>query len=99
MEMKDAPRVEFARGHALAIAAVFAGVAIAIGVPAVVLGLGQTLSAQMQLCLCALAVYMGGLTALTAAFFGTTMPSSVGGNWDSPCENRAVSEPKTEAAK
>ena len=79
METNNEPCVEFNRGQALAVAALFAGVAIAIGVPAVVLGLGGALTASMQLWLVVLAVCMGGLTSLTAAFFGTVMPSSVGG--------------------
>ncbi len=106
METKEEPRVEFGKGHALAIAAVFAGAAIAIGVPAVVLGLGHALTPQMQLWLIVLAVCMGGLTCLTAAFFGTVMPSSVGGHgakrrcraaWDSPCETPGAGESKPEA--
>ena len=86
MEKRNEPRVEFATGRALAIAAMFAGVAIAIGVPAVVLGLGHPLTPHMQLWLVVLGVCTGGLTSLTAAFFGTVMPSSVGGNWGPPCE-------------
>jgi len=89
MDRKEEPRVEFARGHALAIAATFAGVAIAIGVPAVVLGLGHSLTPQMQLWLVVLAICIGGLTSLTAAFFGAVMPSSVGGKWDAPDEPAA----------
>jgi hypothetical protein len=98
METKEEPRVEFSRGHALAIAAVFAGAAIAIGASAVVLGLGHDLTPQMQLWLVVLAVSIGGLTSLTAAFFGTVMPSSVEGKWNPPCETRGVNESKTEAA-
>ena len=79
MENNNEPRVEFARGHVLAVAALFAGVAIAIGVPAVVLGLGHSLTPNMQLWLVVLAICIGGLTSLTAAFFGTVMPSSVVG--------------------
>jgi hypothetical protein len=81
METKENPRVEFGAGRAVAIAALFAGVAIAIGVPAVVLGLGRQLTPQMQLWLVVFAVSVGGLTSLTAAFFGTVIPSSVGGEW------------------
>ena len=74
--------LNLAPGAQLAIAALFAGVAIAIGVPAVVLGLGRQLTPQMQLWLVVFAVCVGGLTTLTAAFFGTVIPSSVGGEWD-----------------
>jgi hypothetical protein len=85
METKPEPRVEFARRPSLAIAAVFAGAAIAIGSPAVVLGLGRDLTPTMQLWLTVLAIGAGGLTSLTAAFFGTVLPSSVGGNSEEAC--------------
>jgi hypothetical protein len=52
----------------------------------------------MQLWLVVLAVCIGGLTALTAAFFGTVIPSSVGGRWDPPCESGKSCESKAEAA-
>ena len=105
METKEEPRVEFGKGHAIAIAAVFAGAAIAIGVPAVVLGLGHALTPQMQLWLIVLAVCMGGLTCLTAAFRNgdavvgrrargkTPLPRA----WDSPCETPGAGESKPEA--
>jgi hypothetical protein len=80
METKPEPRVEFTKNHSLAIAAVFAGAAIAIGASAVVLGLGHDLTPTMQLWLTVLAIGTGGLTSLTAAFFGTVLPSSVGGH-------------------
>jgi hypothetical protein len=79
METKPEPRVEFAQRQSLAIAAVIAGAAIAIGSPAVVLGLGHDLTPTMQLWLTVGAIGVGGLTSLTAAFFGTVLPSSVGG--------------------
>ncbi len=91
------PRVEFLTGHALAIVAVVAGTAMAIGVPAVVLGLGSNLSPQMQLWLVVLAVCFGGVTSLTAAFFGTVMPSSVAGSWGPPTESAEENEPQSEA--
>jgi hypothetical protein len=88
METKHEPRVEFAKNHSLAIAAVFAGAAIAIGGSAVVLGLGRDLTPTMQLWLTVLAIGTGGLTSLTAAFFGTVMPSSVGGQGEESCASR-----------
>ncbi len=69
------------------------------GVSAVVLGSGHDLAAQMQLWLVVLAAGMGGLTSLTAAFFGTVIPSSAAGKWDPPCETRRMHERETEAAK
>jgi hypothetical protein len=88
METKHEPRVEFTKNHSLAIAAVFAGAAIAIGASAVVLGLGHDLTPAMQLWLTVLAIGTGGLTSLTAAFFGTVIPSSVGGNGEESCAAR-----------
>ena len=99
METNDEPRVEYGRGHALAIAALFAGVTLAIGVSAVVLGLGHSLTPAMQVWLVVLAVCFGGVTSLTAAFFGCVIPSSVGGKWDYRCERHAPHAPKTEAAE
>jgi hypothetical protein len=88
MEPKNEPRVEFTKDPSLAIAAVFGGAAIAIGASAVVLGLGHDLTPTMQLWLTVLAIGTGGLTSLTAAFFGTVMPSSVGGHGDESCASR-----------
>ncbi len=88
METKHEPRVEFTKNHSLAIAAVFAGTAIAIGASAVVLGLGHDLTPTMQLWLSVLAIGTGGLTSLTAAFFGTVIPSSVGGQGEEACAAR-----------
>jgi len=99
MDKKDEPRVEYLRGHSLAIAALFAGVAIAIGVPAVVLGLGHSLTPTMQLWLVILAVCAGGLTSVIAAFFGTVIPSYVSGKWDTPNETAGVNDSNAEAAK
>jgi hypothetical protein len=89
METKPEPRVEFAKRPSLAIAAVFGGTAIAIGGSAVVLGLGRDLTPTMQLWLTVLALGTGGLTSLTAAFFGTVLPSSVGGDRDETCTARS----------
>jgi hypothetical protein len=44
------------------------------------------------------AISVGGLTSLTAAFFGTVMPSSVGGKWEPPDATGGASKPKAEAA-
>jgi hypothetical protein len=98
METKEDPRVEFGAGRAaVATTGLMSGAAIAVGLPAVVLGLGHALTATMQLWLVVLALVIGGLTCLTAAFFGTVMPSAVGGQWHPPHESRCGREPKTEA--
>ena len=98
MEMNEEPRVEFGGELALPIAAVFAGAAIAIGVPADVLGLGHDLTPQMQMWLTVLAVCFGGFTALIAAFFGTVIPSSVDGGWHGHHNRHGHKEAKTAAA-
>jgi hypothetical protein len=63
-----------------AVAGALAGVAIAIGVPWVILAFGQVLGAHTQLILVWVGVIMGGLISLTSAFFGLVMPSQVGHN-------------------
>ena len=98
METNKEPQVEFGQGRALPIAAVIAGAAIAIGVPADVLGLGHDLTPQMQLWLTVLAVCIGGLTAIIAAFFGTVIPSSVSGGWHGHGNRHGRNETKTKAA-
>ena len=97
MQMNEEPQVEFGRGRGLPIAAVIAGAAIAIGVPADVLGLGHDLTPQMQLWLTVLAVCIGGLAALVGAFFGTVIPSSVSGGWHGHGNRHGRNEAKTEA--
>lgn len=69
--------VEFARGHTLALASLVAGVVIALFVPLIILKFGERLTDRMQLTVIILAVSVGGAVALTAAFFGTVMPTAV----------------------
>jgi hypothetical protein len=69
--------VEFARGHTLAMGGLIAGVLIALLVPLIVLKYGERLTDKMQLTVIILAVSLGGAVALTAAFFGTVMPTAV----------------------
>lgn len=97
METNEESRVEFGSGRALPIAAVIAGAAIAVGVPADVLGLKGALTPNMQLWLTVLAVTLGGLTALVGAFFGTVIPSSVGGPWHGHRHCHGRNEAKIEA--
>ncbi len=99
MEMDKEPQVQFAAGRVVAVAGMIAGVAIAVGVPAVVLGLQGQLTAHMQLWLVVMAVALGGLTSVTATFFGLAIPSSVEGKWDSPCETRKNANSTAKAAE
>ena len=66
---------------------------IAIGVPALVLSLGEGLGAGVQTALIILALLGGVLLGVVSAFFGLAIPSSIDeGDDDSPKENgqRAV---------
>lgn len=68
-------RVEFRKG--LAAAGLPAGVAIALGLPALLLLYGQFLGAIAITILVALAVVFGGGLAIVSTFFGTIMPKEV----------------------
>jgi hypothetical protein len=77
MTDSDPKCIKFEHGRLLALCGLIGGVLIAILVPAIVLKLGATLTSQMQFILVIVSVSIGGLIALTAAFFGTVIPSSV----------------------
>jgi len=64
----------------------------------VALLLSADLTPQMQLWLTVLAVCIGGLTAIIAAFFGTVIPSSVSGGWHGHGNRHGGNETKTKAA-
>ena len=98
MEPNPQSRVEFSNGHTLAIFGLLAGVVIAVCVPAIVLGLGHGLTANMQMWLVVLGISFGGLTSLTAAFFGLVIPSSVCGSGEGCCGRRKSEEPAKEYA-
>lgn len=68
--------VRFA-GPRLAVVGVLAGVAIALGLPWIVLTYGQALGPGVLTLIIIAALVIGGLIALTAAFFGAVMPSVV----------------------
>lgn len=69
--------VNFDNGRLLAICGLAGGVIIAVLTPLIVLKFGGGLTPTMQFTLVILCVSVGGLVALTAAFFGTVIPSSV----------------------
>lgn len=58
--------------------------AIAIGVPWVLLVNGQTLGAPVLTTLIIVALCAGGLVALVSAFFGLVIPRHVQGRWMDP---------------
>lgn len=70
-------------GHTGAIG-VLGGVAIAIGVPWVLLSQGQALGSNALLALVVTAVVCGAAVSLVSAFFGLVMPNRVHGGWAHP---------------
>ncbi|MBI3830460.1 MAG: hypothetical protein HY291_13150 [Planctomycetes bacterium] len=64
-------------GGRLALIGVFAGVAIALGLPWLVLVYGQHLGATVLTIIIIASLLMGGLIALVAAFFGAVIPTVV----------------------
>lgn len=85
--------VEFARGHTLALAGLVAGVLIALLVPLIILKYGERLTDKMQMTVIIVAVSLGGAVALTAAFFGTVMPTAVRPDHHDPGKRPDESEP------
>lgn len=61
-----------------AFAGVMGGVAIAVGVPFVILKYGAHLHPAVQTTVIIIALLGGGILALVAAFFGIVIPSSIG---------------------
>ncbi len=57
-----------------------AGVAIAIGVPYVILVHGQSLGSQTQVTFLWLGIISGAVISAMSAFFGLVLPSQVGGH-------------------
>ncbi len=64
-------------GKTATIAGVISGTLIAVLLPAVVLIYGTNLGAGVQTTIIILALIFGALIALTAAFFGSVIPTSV----------------------
>lgn len=61
----------------IALPGAIAGTAIALGVPAITMIWGRYLPVGLQMLIILLGLGLGVLIALTSAFFGTVMPSSV----------------------
>jgi hypothetical protein len=70
-------------GHVAAVGAL-SGMAIAIGVPWVLLANGQSLGAPVLTTLIIVALCAGGLVSLVSAFFGLVIPRRVHGRWMDP---------------
>ena len=69
--------VEFGNKKLIAVLGIFGGVALAVGLPALVLIHGQALGPTVQVIIILAALAMGGTAVLTASFFGLIIPSRV----------------------
>ncbi len=71
--------VSFGGGSAIAVTGIIGGVVLALGFPLVVLAFGQSLGSTLLVVFVISGLVVGGLIALTSAFFGLVMPREVGG--------------------
>jgi len=71
--------VSFGNGSTIAVTGIIGGVALALGFPLVVLAFGQSLGSTLLVVFVISGLVVGGLIALTSAFFGLVMPRQVGG--------------------
>jgi hypothetical protein len=67
-------------GKVVAVSGLLAGLGIALGVPAIVLGMGSGLGAVVQTILVMVGIIGGVMVAGIAAFFGAVIPSAVSGS-------------------
>jgi hypothetical protein len=81
---KNDPDLRFGSGL-VAVAGVIAGLGIAVGVPAILLSLGQNLGQTVLTVLVVLALVGGAMVCLVSAFFGLVIPRHLrGGPWMDP---------------
>jgi hypothetical protein len=81
---KNDPDLRFGSGL-VAVAGVISGLGIAVGVPAILLSLGQSLGQVVLTVLVVLALAGGALVCLVSAFFGLVIPRHLrGGPWMDP---------------
>jgi hypothetical protein len=82
-ESKDPEKIHanvlFGEGTLIAVTGIIGGVALALGFPWVVLAHGQGLGSTLLVVFVLGGLLLGGLVALTSAFFGLVMPRQVGG--------------------
>ena len=71
--------VSFAEGNYIAMTGILGGVALALGFAWIVMAYGQTLGPTHQVLFLLAGLFMGGLVALTSAFFGLVIPRKVDG--------------------
>lgn len=81
---KNEPDLRFGSGM-VAVAGVISGLGIAVGVPAILLSLGQNLGQTVLTVLVVLALAGGAMVCLVSAFFGLVIPRHLrGGPWMDP---------------
>ena len=81
---QDQSGVSFGAGNLVAAVGTLSGMAIALGVPWVLLANGQSLGSPVLTTLIIVALCVGGLVSLTSAFFGLVIPRHVRGRFMDP---------------
>ncbi len=71
--------VLFGEGNHIAVTGIIGGVVLALGFPWITLAYGQALGPTLLVIFILSGLVMGGLVALTSAFFGLVMPRQVDG--------------------
>ncbi len=74
---KGHTNVLFGGGTAIAVIGVLGGVGIALGFPWIILAYGQALGPKLLMIFVITGLVIGGLLALTSAFFGLVMPRAM----------------------
>jgi len=77
--------VSFGGGSAVAVTGILGGMAIAVGIPWIVLEHGKDLDPKLLMVLALTGLIAGGLVALVSAFFGLVIPRDVAhdsAGWD-----------------
>lgn len=81
-ELKEKEKVQanvvFGQGSAIAVTGIIGGVVLALGFPWIVLAYGQPLGATLVVIFVLSGLVLGGLVALTSAFFGLVIPRASG---------------------
>ncbi len=93
-------KVTFGRG--MSMAGVFGGVAIALGLPAIMVTWGAHLPVQLVGAVIVMALLMGGVCVLVSAFFSSVMPEQVESAevmWTKPSHARPADTPQPPAGE
>ena len=82
-ELKEKEKIHanvvFGQGSEIAVTGIIGGVVLALGFPWIVLAYRQPLGATLVVVFVLSGLILGGLVALTSAFFGLVIPRQVGG--------------------